>query len=165
MAKTDACCPDGRPEYEAGGHMNGACDPGFAFIDFRPAKTLADRSVDLWTAIHGSKKSFSNQERSDWNEISRKMNLNAEEAYSTALAVWSKNYSEEFKRMVLTKATSSVRDTEQIENLKFFMACLENVSQEKEACLSLAKGNRLERQLGAKRLAFIYKNPQFSQNN
>lgn len=156
------CSPTPEPGPTPKGHK--APDPAFFGVDPAPkasqvmkvaGKKMADiPNIDLMN--------YAQLEQASWAEWEKELKANPKEAYELALKIWEANYSKTFQQQVILQARTKVETTDERENLDFMLGCLEDVNIQREACLKLGKGNGLERQLGARRLALLESNPQLA---
>lgn len=134
---------------------NGAADPAFMNNDPRPSQPA---KVSPLREIQSAKLSDSDQKA--WQAVYLQFEKAPAKSFSLVEKIWRENRSQEFQRMAILKARPLVLSTDEASDLDFMLACLDDPSAQRQECLALGKGNGLERDLGAKRLALLEANPQ-----
>jgi len=160
--KCDKCTPTPPPGPTPG--PNSAPDPAFFGVDKtpKPQQLNAKSKSEAKALPKLDLGSYSEAEQAAWVKWEKELKNDPRKGYQLTLEVWEANYTKMFQRQAILQARARVETTDERSNLDFMLGCLEDVKVQRAACLKLGKGNGLERQLGARRLALLESNPQLA---
>jgi len=150
-----SCSPSPSPSPGPTPDNNNPPDPAFINNDPRPSRPL---KVSPLKEVQSAK--LGGAEQQAWQTVYLQFEKTPAKSLELVQKLWRENRSKEFQRMAILKARPLVRSTDQAADLDFMLACLEDPKGQRQECLVLGRGNGLERDLGAKRLALLEANPQ-----
>lgn len=137
-------------------------DPAFVLADPKPKLSLLVAQAALGQIAPQSSAELDEKESKRLENFDVAIQAKPEETMSRVFSIWQDDCSKDCKRLAILSGMKMTKSTDDQATLKFMLDVLSDPQTQKTEIGRLGRGNSLEKQIAAKRMAVIKQNPQLA---